>query len=551
MPRAEPRHALLLAVLAVTVLVVLLVDRRGDTAPPAAAEPGYTKTVVLRPLSIDLGDRVIVVLRTPSLAGRVAAAGGPVSAARERAWTQDALAAQRRLLARLALRGVVLRPEASFVRVLDGFSTVAAPGTVPLIERDRDVKGVYPVRAAEPVVPGRAPAVPRLPGADGRDVTIALLDSAVDAGDPSLRGRILGGIDLVGAPPAPDERHGTETARRLVGATGPVPAASILPIRVSAAQPDGHGGRTMYARTDQVIAGLDRAVDPNDDGDAHDAVPIALVPLTAPLAAFADSPERRAVAGARALGTFAVVPPGPDGAEAVLTAGAAAELAQARPSLDAAELRGVLASTARRGRIDLAAAAAAAVAPAAAADGLVTLTNVSARPVALELAAGGSVLLPQGATISVHPPAGRARPGRRRRRDPYPARRPAPPRPHARHGHALTERAREPARGARRPGDGAAPAARRPSRAGRRAGFRSRRPDARRRAGPLRARPDGPGRRGPAPGRRRLRRLRRGDARRRRQPDFAETTVGPPLTGRILAANIRWAFRLLGRRSRS
>ncbi len=221
MPRAEPRHALLLAVLAVTVLVVLLVDRRGDTAPPAAAAPAYTKTVVLRPLSIDLGDRVIVVLRTPSLAGRVATAGGPVSAARERAWTQDALTAQRRLLARLPRRGVVsaaggeLRPRPRRLldgrRARDGAADRARPGREGCLSRARC--------GARAAVAG-APATPRLPGADGQGVTIALLDAGVDAGDPSLRGRILAGIDLVGTPPAAAERHGTETARRLVARDG-------------------------------------------------------------------------------------------------------------------------------------------------------------------------------------------------------------------------------------------------------------------------------------------------------------------------------------------
>jgi hypothetical protein len=62
-----------------------------------------------------------------------------------------------------------------------------------------------------------------------------------------------------------------------------------------------------------VIAGLERAVDPNQDGDAHDAARIALVPLAAPYAAFADSPDARAVQGALALDTLVVAPAGNDG----------------------------------------------------------------------------------------------------------------------------------------------------------------------------------------------------------------------------------------------
>ena len=69
----------------------------------------------------------------------------------------------------------------------------------------------------------------------------------------------------------------------------------------------------MYARTDQVIAGLERAVDPNHDGDAHDAARIALIGVAVPYAAFTDSPEARAIQGALQLDTLVVAPAGNDG----------------------------------------------------------------------------------------------------------------------------------------------------------------------------------------------------------------------------------------------
>src|SRR5439155_30446 len=69
----------------------------------------------------------------------------------------------------------------------------------------------------------------------------------------------------------------------------------------------------IYARSDQIVAGLERAVDPNDDGDAHDAARVALVSLAEPFAAFADGPEARAAAGALALDTLVVSPAGNDG----------------------------------------------------------------------------------------------------------------------------------------------------------------------------------------------------------------------------------------------
>src|SRR4029453_5952752 len=115
------------------------------------------------------------------------------------------------------------------------------------------------------------------------------------------------------------EGHGTEMAGILVGAGGPggatgiAPGASVLPIRVAGWQQDLTGGWAVYARTDQLIAGLERAGDPNLDGDAHDAARIALIGAAVSYAAFTDSPEARAIKGALQLDTLVVSPVGNDG----------------------------------------------------------------------------------------------------------------------------------------------------------------------------------------------------------------------------------------------
>jgi hypothetical protein len=343
-PRAEPRLALLLALVAAAAAAVLIATEgrgAGESSPPATSASGWRGLVGSRP-RVAIGQRVIVVLKTPSLAQRVAAAGGIVGTRQERAWTTATLSAQKLLISRLALHGVNLTPDFSFARVLDGFSALVDPGAIPVIEGDENVAGVYPVRVAYPAAvstgvlaqpdfgpgSGHRPEV-AAPGVDGRGVTIALLDTGVGR-VPYLRGRIQPGIDVIDpkhnalAAPKPDdptqvERHGTEMAGLLVGGGGPsglagvATGASVLPIRVAGWQPDAFGHWAIYARSDQLIAGLDRAVDPNDDGDAHDAARIALVALTEPFAGFADGPEAIAASGALALDTLVVAPAGNDG----------------------------------------------------------------------------------------------------------------------------------------------------------------------------------------------------------------------------------------------
>jgi Subtilase family len=306
-PRAEVRYAAVFALLAAAATGALLATRGEGAERPvvASASPESWRAILGTPQQVDLGPRVIVVLKTPSLGERVAAEGG-LDFGQEQAWTKVELSAQRLLLARIALQGVVVRADIRFTRVLDGFSALVPQSVVPLLERDANVAGVYPVRAAYPATVStsalNADAVDvggplASAGVDGRGVTVAVIDTGVDPGVPLLRGRVLPQIDIAG--PGGDE-HGTEMAAVVAHVAS---GASILPIRVA----------TTYARSDQLIAGLDRAADPNGDGDAHDAVQIALVALAEPFAGFPDGPEALAAAGARALGMLVVAPAGNDG----------------------------------------------------------------------------------------------------------------------------------------------------------------------------------------------------------------------------------------------
>ena len=291
---------------------------------------------------VPFGQRLLVVLKAPSLADFVTRAGGRASDVQERRWTKQALERQRALLSRLALQGVRIRPDFTYTRVLNGFAAAVDPRAVSLLDRAPEVAGVYAVRATYPAATGtirrEAPAVHGppypagtvLPGFTGRGVTIAVLDTGVDRSHLYLGGRVRRGFDVVDgdrlalAEANPDdrsqvERHGTEVAGVLAGASddgralGVATAATVLPIRVAGWQRDATGEWAMYGRSDQLIAGLERAVDPNGDGAAHDAARIALVGVVEPFAAFASSPTARAVDGATRLDTLVVVPAGNEG----------------------------------------------------------------------------------------------------------------------------------------------------------------------------------------------------------------------------------------------
>jgi len=332
----EPFNALVLAALAVVVTAVLIAAGGGGhhTTVPVG-EPSWQGLAGAQRPRVAVGQRVIVLLKAPALADRVGNAGGLATTEEEQRWTESALATQKLLVARLRVQGVVVQPEFSYTRTINGFSAAFDARGIALLERAPEVAGVYPVRAAYPATIdlgaefGQRPQI-ALSDRDGRGVSIALLDTGVDRAHPFLRGRVATGIDVVGgdpdasAAPEPDapaelETHGTEMAGLLVGSGGPgalagvAPGATLFPIRVAGWQRDASARWAIYARTDQLLAGLERAVDPNDDGDAHDAARIALVGVAEPFGGFADSPLALAAEGAMKLDTLVVAPAGNDG----------------------------------------------------------------------------------------------------------------------------------------------------------------------------------------------------------------------------------------------
>jgi hypothetical protein len=227
--------------------------------------------------------RVLVQFHRPSLAQAMATA--PLSPGRQRAYVSnlhnEAIATQSSLRA----KGIRLANPVLFARVWDGFAATIRSRDLPKLQalglRAERVRRFFGAAA------GTSAAVPR-GGRTSRPV-IALLDAA---------------------------RHGNAVEAVLAQGLGPA-RGRILRVRVGGPHLDPASGGTLeYATTDELLSGLERAVDPDGNGDVSDRLPVALVGVNAPYAGFEDSPEAEAVAGATDLGTLVVAPAGNDGPSA-------------------------------------------------------------------------------------------------------------------------------------------------------------------------------------------------------------------------------------------
>jgi subtilisin family serine protease len=146
-------------------------------------------------------------------------------------------------------------------------------------------------------------------GSRGKGVTVAIIDTGIDYMHPALGGgfgpkfKVIGGWDFVNndADPFDDAGHGTHVAGIVAGEsstiTGVAPDVSLLAYKVLGANGGGSDSN--------VLAAVERAADPNGDGDTSDHADVANLSLGG--GGNPDDPLSVAVDNATAAGvTFAI-----------------------------------------------------------------------------------------------------------------------------------------------------------------------------------------------------------------------------------------------------
>ncbi len=307
-----------------TVLTVLLTlplsAHVGEGQKVASADVQSGAPRLLTNVSTSDPELVLIQLRGTPLArrhGTLTAARQALAAQRQRvAATVVRLAAQARR--RALAQSEVITHEYSVV-----FHGVAArvPVTVQAQVRSLpDVQAVYPdaeVHAMDAPSVSRiqAPAFWSTYSYRGGGKVIAIIDTGVDYTHPDLGGcfgagcKVIGGYDFVNRDhdPQDDNGHGTHVASTAAGNSATVPGvapdASILAYKVLDAT--GSGSDSL------AIAGVERAVDPNKDGNTADHVDVINLSLGG--AGDANDPVSQAVDNATAAGVLVVASAGNDG----------------------------------------------------------------------------------------------------------------------------------------------------------------------------------------------------------------------------------------------
>jgi hypothetical protein len=329
----------LLAV-AVAQLAILVGAALQDAKPLTPAQKRAERADVGGPFPLELRSpqvvagtsaRVLVALRRPSLAQLDAQTSQ--SPARQRAYVRSLHREARALMSALEAKGVRFGQPLLFARVWSGFAATIATKDLPAVQtlglRVEPVARFYPAQ----VTANEAPAVRPLPTTATDPGRVAVLDAF-------SRRRVRSGLaDEVGRSGGARSTRAEAAGERIAGViAGELPKARVERLRVAGSQPLENGRFQVFGTTDQLLAGLERVVDPDGNGDASDAIRVAVTGLSAPYSGFERSAVAEAVDGAAQLGTLVVAPAGngghPSGAFGSIGAPGAAQRALTVGALD-------------------------------------------------------------------------------------------------------------------------------------------------------------------------------------------------------------------------
>lgn len=287
-------------------------------------------------------EQAVVVLRGAPLALRGSARAAAGTTLEQQHARVRAAIGQLGGLARAA-RADPIRYE--YRQVLNGFAVTLSRDGQAALARDPDVLAIHPDRPVHAVLDHSVPAV-HAPevwnqlGERGAGRTIAIVDTGIDWTHPDLGGcfgpgcKVRGGENFVGpGTPLDDNGHGTHVASIAAGngvLDGVAPDASLLAYKVLDA--------TGTGAFSTIIAALERAADPDQDGDSADHADVVNMSLGGG-GGDPDDPLSQAVDAATAAGVVVVVAAGNDGAYFTVSSPALARTAIAVGASDDAGVR--------------------------------------------------------------------------------------------------------------------------------------------------------------------------------------------------------------------
>jgi len=205
-----------------------------------------------------------------------------------------------------------------YEEVFSGIAVNISEEEAQLLKKLDYVKEVYPNNEVRSLLMDSVPLINADDvwslGYTGKDTTIAIIDTGIDYTHPDLGGcfgsgcKVVGGYDFVNGDndPMDDHGHGTHCAGIAAGngtLKGVAPDAKLYAYKVL----NSGGSGSMST----VIAGIERATDPNQDGDYSDHAGVISMSLGG--WGDPDDPLSQAVDNAVEVGTVVVVAAGNSG----------------------------------------------------------------------------------------------------------------------------------------------------------------------------------------------------------------------------------------------